>query len=427
MTNRFVYRLSQFVIIAAILSACNASENSGSMAVSDNSKASWTVISDKTYGGAENDYFTDILPLPDGGFIATGSSDSFEDSNGNGWVIRADADGAVKWENSFAGAGGDVDILYRVLPMPNGDVVVTGIAIRKIVGNHDLWAIRIDGDGEVIWEKFFGDMKVQQDFSDALVLSNGNLVLIGTTEAGTWQQADCLVVVIDPDGNTLWTNTFGDGDMNRSFFLREIEAAGVEFWIHTRDSVDINTYSQWVIQFDSEGNQTLKEDQSNEFKGDIRDMKPLSNGDAVAAGYVVVEDENAGGELESVPAVLRFDKNLNQIWQQLYRLEKTHKWEKSHELDAILPLGGDRYLIAGSVTGTIPAETNGSTFYDDLRFMEIGGDGRVMAELSLGGAGKEKAHGLKKMKNGDVLLFGQTSSKGSGKSDGQVIRLRRTH
>lgn len=426
MTNRFVCRLSQIIIVAGALtiglSACDAPEDTGSTAVGDDSQATWTVVSDTTYGGIEADYFEDILPLPDGGFIAAGSSATHEKNKGDGWVIRADADGAVRWEKFFDGGGGDIDILYRILPLPNGDVVAAGLGYRGMsAGASDFWAIRLDGDGEVIWERFFGEGdRTDQDLNDAIVLSDGRLVLVGTVELDGWMKRDCLVVVMDPDGNTLWTKTVGGGDMNRSLFLREIESGGVELWVHTEDSSDTDDYSEWVIRFDRDGNQILREDRPKLFKGDIFDIEPLSNGDHIAVGYVEVPDESSTVGWKWVPTALRLDENLNQIWQKLYELEE------GHQLSEVLPLGDDRYLVVGTMTGTIPVESGEYTFHlDDLRIMEIDGDGEVSTELRLGGKGSERVNGLKKMQNGDVLLVGQTNSKGSGMHDGQVIRLQK--
>jgi hypothetical protein len=57
----------------------------------------------KVYGGTYFDDFSAIHETADGGFILGGRSDSGIDGNYDLWIIRLDTDGNLLWEQSFGG------------------------------------------------------------------------------------------------------------------------------------------------------------------------------------------------------------------------------------------------------------------------------------------------------------------------------------
>lgn len=98
-------------------------------------QSSWS----RTYGGAVQDRFYQILPAPDGAYLVPGT---FVNDSGN-WDARlvrlaptGDVLGAIA-----AGGPGD-DIPYRMTLSSDGDYLLGGITNSSGAGGDDIWLVK---------------------------------------------------------------------------------------------------------------------------------------------------------------------------------------------------------------------------------------------------------------------------------------------
>jgi gliding motility-associated-like protein len=184
---------------------------------------------DKRYGGFAQDRLWKIRELPDGGFIIAGESKSgigndHSDLSRGGvdwWIIRTDPSGNIIWEKTYGGAGND--FIRAILPLPQGGYLLGGYSFsdagneksENSRGNEDFWVMRIDGNGNKIWDKTIGGAGGDQLFD--MEMANGGFLLAGystsnisgeKTEA-SFGANDMWIVKIDGNGNIRWQKTIG--------------------------------------------------------------------------------------------------------------------------------------------------------------------------------------------------------------------------
>jgi len=127
-------------------------------------------LSEWTYGGDGSDYALDMVPTGDGGYLLVGASQSGISGNktapGFGdddiWLVRIDANGNKLWDHSYGGTGNDQ--AYGLQPAGDGGFFVFGFSSSGVDGNktsprlgsNDCWLIKIDGAGNKIWERVYG-------------------------------------------------------------------------------------------------------------------------------------------------------------------------------------------------------------------------------------------------------------------------------
>src|SRR5204862_5024756 len=78
------------------------------------------------------------------------------------WVLRLDKDGNKLWENTY-GAAGD-ERISKILILTNGDILLAGysssgtnsIKTAPNRGSYDYWLVKIDPNGNKIWDKTYG-------------------------------------------------------------------------------------------------------------------------------------------------------------------------------------------------------------------------------------------------------------------------------
>ncbi|MDX5337806.1 MAG: helix-turn-helix domain-containing protein [Cyclobacteriaceae bacterium] len=61
------------------------------------------ILWQKTYGGSSYDKASAVLPSQDGGFFVLGSTSSFGEGNYDVWLIKVDQNGNLLWQKTFGG------------------------------------------------------------------------------------------------------------------------------------------------------------------------------------------------------------------------------------------------------------------------------------------------------------------------------------
>jgi gliding motility-associated-like protein len=182
---------------------------------------------DRTIGGNSWDELNGLLTLPDG-IIAAGSSRSGlppgdpNDLSWNFFIVKLDFDGNVLWQRIY---GGDQDDrLWAIIPTADGGFLaggyshssVSGDKTQPSYGDMDVWIMKLDAQGQLLWEKAYGGLYRDELF--ALLEIPGGGYLLGCnswsdagpvkTEPSRGEQ-DFWLIRIDSQGNKLWDKTIG--------------------------------------------------------------------------------------------------------------------------------------------------------------------------------------------------------------------------
>jgi hypothetical protein len=218
----------------------------------------------------------------DGGLISGGTSYSdisFEKSengrgNGDYWVVKTDKDGKIQWDKTIGGS--DNDNLKSVIQTSDGGYALIGesrsnISFEKTEnsrGQSDFWLIKLDGMGNIQWDKTVGGSGTEYiDHIEQTV--DGGYILAGSTDSymsgekseNSRGAIDYWVVKLDANGNKVWDKTIGGnsydwcspfaltsdgGVIVGGFSLSNISGEKTE---NSRGSSDY-----WMVKLDSEGN-----------------------------------------------------------------------------------------------------------------------------------------------------------------------------
>ena len=150
-----------------------------------------TIIWLKTYGGTNADSIASIEQTPDGGYVmASYSSSTNGDVTGNHggydcWITKIDGLGNIIWQKTYGGTG--TDVAFDVKPV-NGGYIVLGFtdSINGDVtgghGNRDCWVVKINEVGAILWQKTLGGTAI--DSGRSIVATNdGGYAIAGYSES----------------------------------------------------------------------------------------------------------------------------------------------------------------------------------------------------------------------------------------------------
>ena len=159
----------------------------------------------RTIGGFRADYGFSIRESSDGGYILAGRTDSFGAGGTDAWLVKTDVTGQVEWNATFGGM--EEDVAITVITTVEGYLVVGGTRSYG-AGGMDMWLIKADEDGQVEWNQTIGG--TQDDLANAAVASSdGGFVITGFTESYGMGDRDVWLIGINGTGYPEWNHTFG--------------------------------------------------------------------------------------------------------------------------------------------------------------------------------------------------------------------------
>ncbi|MCX6670248.1 MAG: hypothetical protein NTV25_10680, partial [Methanothrix sp.] len=139
--GKLIIRIILFLFIASVLSA-------DALALGEGPKEEWS----RTLGGPYGDGFWSLQETEDGGCILVG----YTASKGEGadlWLVRTDREGDPLWNRTFGGSGEDVG--YFIQETKDGGYIVTGSTDSFGMGGERLWLLKTDSSGIKEWDRVF--------------------------------------------------------------------------------------------------------------------------------------------------------------------------------------------------------------------------------------------------------------------------------
>ena len=214
-------------------------------------------------------------------------------------------------------------------------------------GMSDVYVIKTDTLGNVIWTRAFGSYAVDQPKA-AAAMGDTALIIVGYTNYIFDQAYDGLALCVDTTGNQRWWRTFGNTDWD--FFnsvlvddVGQIVAVG-ETYLPGQGQSDA-----WLLKLDAQGNQLLNKSYGGP-KLDRFDSIDLLNGNE----YVIAGTFESGAIDSTDIAIYRTDLQGNVLHTAM------HGGTGREIVNKVKVAWSDNILIAGAGT------TNGAGKFDFL-------------------------------------------------------------
>ena len=142
--------------------------------------------------------------VTDGGIVLTGYSTP-DERRGDTWVAKVSPAGDLLWSYRYAVANQRSDALRTILPLPNGDLVVTS-SVAASDDERAILFLRLTADGEVLTTRQL-DAPGEDVARATLLTPAGNVLLVGWMDDTPSGKPTGLVMELDPDGNVLRQRT----------------------------------------------------------------------------------------------------------------------------------------------------------------------------------------------------------------------------
>lgn len=201
----------------------------------------------KTYTLGDESFGRVVIPLDDGGYALFGDIYTDENSRQFG-MVRVNATGQAIVNVQYGGS--DPDYLHDAIEVSAGGFIMVGDTFSYGAGMYDIWVIRVDENGNHMWNRTFGS--AVYEWGRAVVESStGGLLVLGQTEPSLGSyDVKPMLIRLDEMGAPVWSKTYN---------------TALDSYVDVTDLVECNDggyafigrilFDGWLFRVDSLGNQ----------------------------------------------------------------------------------------------------------------------------------------------------------------------------
>lgn len=419
---------------------------------------------DRTYGGTNFEELQAMDYAGDGyifaGHSTSGNIDVDGPNNGltDAWVFRTDVTAeTMLWQKSFGCDGRE--LIWDILPLPTGEFLLLAVSTSDACetktedsrGLEDYWLIKIDADGNKIWDRTYGgdDMDIARRIlptDDGNFLIGGHSWSLDAATSGIGErtqpnrgEADIWILKITPDGDVIEDYVFSGTPVNEyeadeklfdmtkmsdGSFLLGCWAESNAGFEKTFDTFGRNDF--WLIHIDENGNKISDTDTGK--PGDYS-----FGGNAVDAMQKVIETKDGGvlliGESFSDPFSQTLvgnkttphygsDNTDEDYWIVKLNPDFTIEWQRTFGGDGVdIPHvvwenDSGKIWIAGDSNSSTSGnkENDNINGTKDIWMLLLTPEGDKIWEQTYGGEGFEVPEEILKAHDGGYILGGQSNS-----------------
>ena len=373
---------------------------------------------DHVIGGSGIEYISSVMVTNDGGYLlacSTNSDDaSFPGHHGlyDILIIKLNSQGNTQWQRSLGGSSNDfININFEpfkidqtILVTDDGGFIVSGHTISEdgdVTGYHsagnftaDIWIVKLDYNGNVLWQKTIGGTEVETLLSISLT-GSGNILVMGTSESidgdviGNHGNSDVLILELNTFGEILWQRCYGGSGYEGS-------SSGMP-------------YGSSIFQTSDGGFLFSTTTESND--GDVVGLH---------AQYPMLGQDNEPVYFGDI-WVVKINSVGDVVWQKCLG---SNSIEGSHELiptaDGGILVSGWTLLVSDGIQLGNDGDVSGAHGDFDLWLVKLSPAGEILWQRSMGGSGREwlihsTPNSAMQLEDGSYLVGLSTSS-----NDGDV-------
>jgi uncharacterized delta-60 repeat protein len=354
------------------------------------------------YRGSNEDFAQSVRQTSDGGYILAGYSNSFGTGGENALIMKFSSDGNVSWQKTYGGSS--YDRANMIQQTSDGGYIFSGFTLSFGSGGEDAWAVKLDSNGDVSWQKTYGG--ISDDRANAILqTSDGGYVMTGYTNSFGLGGSDAWVVKLDISGNVTWQKTYGVDNNDYFDYIQQTWDGGY-IVVGRSDSFGTIGDNIWVLRLNSSGNINWQKFYDWSINGRVYVIRQTSDGGYIMAGYT--NSFGAGGD---DVWVLKLNSSGNVSWQ------KTYGGASEEKCSDIQNTSDGGYVLAGYTLSF------GNNQKRDFWILKINTNGGVDWGKTYGSPENDFAASIQQTMDGGYVVAGRSYSFGSGDSDLWVLKL----
>jgi hypothetical protein len=227
------------------------------------------------------------------------------------WLIKTDGNGSMVWDKTFWTT--DWSFGFSVQQTTDGGYILTGeTAYNYETDAGDVWLIKTDDNGNKVWDKTFGGIKQDLGYS-VQQTSDGGYIIVGITayDYHAWT-GDVWLIKTDRNGNKVWDKTFGGTQYDEGRSVQQTSDGGYIITGVTF-SKGKGENDVWLIKTDENG----ETEWDTTFGGKSYDYG-YSVQQTADGGFIITGETMSKGKGEFDVWLIKTDENGKTEWDRTF-------------------------------------------------------------------------------------------------------------
>ncbi len=201
----------------------------------------------KRYGGEDPERAHSIISVSDG-YVIAGETDTWGHGALDAYVIKIDKDGNRVWHNAY---GFDEDeSANQIIATRDGGYIIVGTTDSHYRTQKNVFVVKLAADGKREWQSFYGSKEMDEGFG--IAESRDGYVIAGYTKGTKNYDSDVYLIKIDPNGDVVWEKAYGSSKDDRANAIIKVEDGFVVAGYST--SIESHSKDVYLLKVDENGN-----------------------------------------------------------------------------------------------------------------------------------------------------------------------------
>jgi hypothetical protein len=336
----------------------------------------------KTYGGEIYDRFYSVQQTSDGGYIVAGVTHSFSSGGYDIFLIKTDASGNVQWAKTYGEISDEK--AFSVQQTSDGGYIVAGVTDYFSAVWDDIFLIKTDANGNIIWAKTYGGTSYDSAFS-VQQTSDGGYIVAGWTSSFGAGGRDIFLIKTDASGNVQWAKTYGGTYWDEAYSVQQTSDGGYIVAGYTYGDI-------LLIKTDANGNVIWAKTYGGTNVDGASSVQQTSDG-----GYIVAGHTSSFGAGYYDIFLIKTDANGNVIWA------KTYGGTYSDYASSVQQTSDGGYIVAGTTRSF-------SAYWYNIFLIKTDANGNVQWAKTYGGTDGDEDYSVRQTSDGGYIVAGGTGS-----------------
>jgi hypothetical protein len=217
---------------------------------------------EQTYGGSNLDWSASMQIADDGGFMLFGTTYSYGIGTYNMYLVKTDSIGNFLWQKTYGGSLNDYGT--SICKLNDGNYALAGLTYLS-TDSTAAFILKIDPDGNEIWQKKMKGIKKRQEFTGVKQLVTGEIVACGDSQGDYLNNTyyGILYKLDETDGTIIWQKQYDyfQEDSTQHYFYG-MDICLDEGMVMTGMVVDLRSGASptnyfWVVKTNCQGNDSI--------------------------------------------------------------------------------------------------------------------------------------------------------------------------
>lgn len=361
---------------------------------------------ERVYGGPADDEGWGADSTEDGNFVLIGSTASFGAGIQDAYVIKIDLNGDTLWDKRYGGGATYSDGFDIESSPVDSNLYTAGFSPSfGGGGTGEMMSMRLDQVGtELNTRRFGGNPGVEEAFAIEMGLDD-QFVVAGYAETAAAGVYDMCIVKRTVGGAIVWANNYGTSLMEYGYDITTVPAdtgyaiSGVSY------GLGLGGQEWYVVRTDKNGD-TLW---TSTFGGMLNDLNTHID-HTNDGGFILSGHTQNFGALGYDLLLIKIDGNGDQIWTTML------SGPGRDELHDVKETADGGYIAVGFTDSYGAGDRDGLVVRTDV-------NGDTLWTRTIGGILDEEFHAVELTQDGYYLIIGYSESFGTGGKDVYVVKM----